>query len=185
MYKKTMAAIVFLTLLVWAASAQDAKTVISNASRAMGADNLKSIEYSAVGADFAFGQAMNPNSPWPKFIDKTYTRAINFETPASRLSRVRMQGEYPQHGGGGQPLIGEQTQNQVIVVNANTPWAQQLEIWMSPHGFLKAASMKSATGKTQSVAGKKYNVVTFMGDNKAAVTVLMIVRPQGLMTRRS
>ncbi|PYS08152.1 MAG: MBL fold metallo-hydrolase [Acidobacteria bacterium] len=170
MYKKTMAAIVFLTLLVWAASAQDAKTVISNASKAMGADNLKSIEYSAVGADFAFGQAMNPNSPWPKFIDKTYTRAINFETPASRLSRVRMQGEYPQHGGGGQPLIGEQTQNQVIVVNANTPWAQQLEIWMSPHGFLKAASMKSATGKTQSVAGKKYNVVTFMGDNKAAVT---------------
>src|SRR2546430_4651029 len=90
MYKKTMAAIVFLTLLVWAASAQDAKMVISNASRAMGADNLKSIEYSAVGADFAFGQAMNPNPPWPKFIDKTYTRAINFETPASRLSRVRM-----------------------------------------------------------------------------------------------
>jgi glyoxylase-like metal-dependent hydrolase (beta-lactamase superfamily II) len=169
MFRKTMFAIVLLALLSWSAAAQDPKTVISNASKAMGADSLKSIEYSAVGADFAFGQAMNTNSPWPKFIDRTYTRTINFETPASRVSRVRIQGEYPQHGGGGQPLIGEQNQNQVIVVNANTPWVQQLEIWMTPYGFLKAASTRNATVKSQSSGGKKYNVVTFMGDNKAAV----------------
>jgi glyoxylase-like metal-dependent hydrolase (beta-lactamase superfamily II) len=135
----------------------------------MGAGNLKTIEYSAIGADFAFGQSMNPNSLWPKFIDKTYTRTINFETPASRVSRVRIQGEYPQHGGGGQPLIGEQTQNQVIVVNAGTPWVQQLEIWMTPYGFLRAAAANNATVKPQSVGGKKYNVVTFTGQNKAKV----------------
>src|SRR2546426_4938637 len=169
MLKKCIGAAVLVTSLSWAAAAQDAKTVISNSSEAMGAGNLKTIEYSAIGADFAFGQSINPNSLWQKFIDKAYTRTINFETPASRMSRVRIQGEYPQHGGGGQPLIGEQTQNQVIVVNASTPWAQQLEIWMTPYGFLRAATANNATVKAQTVGGKKYNVVTFTGQNKAKV----------------
>ena len=169
MFKSCLTAVILVTLLAWTAAAQDAKTVISNASRAMGADNLRSIEYSAVGADFAFGQAMTPSSSWPKFIDKTYTRTINFETPASRMTRVRMQGEYPQHGGGGQPLVGEVTQNQVVIVNADTPWVQQLEIWMTPYGFLRAAAANNATVKSQTVAGKKYNVLTFTGQNKAQV----------------
>ena len=77
-----MAVLAIVMLLSSAAIAQDAKTVIANASKAMGADNLKSIEYSGSGMDFAIGQAPNPSSPWPKFIDKTYTRVINFETPA-------------------------------------------------------------------------------------------------------
>ena len=90
--------------------------------------------------DFALGQAPNPSSPWPKFINKSYTRAINFETPASRVDRVRVQGENPPRGGGQQPIVGEQPQNQTIIVDADTPWVQQLEIWMMPHGFLRAAA---------------------------------------------
>ena len=88
-----MAVLAIVMLLSWAAIAQDAKTVIANASKAMATDNLKSIEYSGSGMDFAIGQAPNPSSPWPKFIDKTYTRVIKFETPASRMDRIRMQGE--------------------------------------------------------------------------------------------
>jgi len=129
----------------------------------MGAGNLKTIRVFRNRSGFCLRTVHEPNSLWPKFIDKTYTRTINFETPASRMSRVRIQGEYPQHGGGGQPLIGEQTQNQVIVVNAGTPWVQQLEIWMTPYGFLRAAAANNATVKPQSVGGKKYNVVTFTG----------------------
>ncbi len=169
MIKRCMAVLALVMLLSWAAIAQDAKTVIANVSKAMGADNLKSIEYSGSGMDFAIGQAPNPSSPWPKFIDKTYTRVINFETPASRMDRIRMQGENPPRGGGQQPVIGEQPQNQTIVVNANTPWVQQLEIWMTPYGFLRAAAANNATVKSQTIGGKKYNVVTFMGQNKAKV----------------
>jgi len=169
MFKKSIVAVALVTIVSWTLAAQDAKTIIANASKAMGTDNLKTIEYSAVGADFAIGQSMNPNSAWPKFIDKTYTRTINFETLASRVNRVRMQGEYPQYGGGGQPLVGEQTQNQTIVVNSNTPWVQQLEIWMTPSGFLKAATTNNATVKSQTVGGKKTNVLTFTGQNKAQV----------------
>ena len=85
--------------------------------------------------DYALGQAPNPSAPWPKFVNRSYTRAINFEVPASRVDRVRAQGENPPHGGG-QPIVGEQAQNQIIIVGANTPWVQQLEIWMMPHGSL-------------------------------------------------
>src|SRR5438552_12916409 len=89
MLKKVLCAAVLLTLLSWTVFAQDANTIIANASKAMGADNLKTIQYSGSGFDFAIGQNVNPNSPWPKFIDEMYTRSINFETPALRMDRVR------------------------------------------------------------------------------------------------
>jgi glyoxylase-like metal-dependent hydrolase (beta-lactamase superfamily II) len=168
--KNTVLAIVSLAaLLVWTASAQDAKTVIANASKALGVDTLKTVQYSATGFDFALGQAPNPSSPWPKFINKSYTRAIDFQTPASRVDRVRVQGENPPHGGGQQPIVGEQPVNQTIIVGAGTPWVQQLEIWMMPHGFLRAAAAKNATVEAKTVGGRPYNVVTFVGDNKAKV----------------
>lgn len=169
MLKKCLAGLALVTLAVWTATAQDAKTVIGNALKAMGADTLKTAQYSATGLDFALGQAPNPNSPWPKFINKSYTRAINFETPASRVDRVRVQGENPPHGGGLQPIVGEQPQTQTIIVNANTPWAQQLEIWMMPHGFLRVAALKNATVEAKTMNGKKYSVVSFTGDNKARI----------------
>jgi glyoxylase-like metal-dependent hydrolase (beta-lactamase superfamily II) len=159
-------------LLAWLASpaaAQDARTVISTASKAIGADTLKTIEYSATGFDFVLGQAYSPSSPWPRFINKSYTRAIDFQVPASRVERVRLQGENPPRGGGQQPVRGEQPQNQTIVVTTGTPWVQQLEIWMTPYGFLKAASTNGATVKSQTIDGRKFQVLTFMAPNKAAV----------------
>src|SRR5438876_913905 len=169
MFKKSLAVFGLFVVLVWTPSAQDAKAVISNASRTMGVDTLRTVQYSATGLDFTLGQAANPSSPWPKFINKSYTRSINFETPASKVDRVRMQGENPPRGGGQQPVVGEQPQTQTIIVGADTPWAQQLEIWMMPHGFLRAAAARNATVEARTIGGKKYNVVTFVGDNKAKV----------------
>ena len=170
MLKKWLGGSALAALVVLSASAQDANTVIAAASKAIGVDSLKSVQYSATGLDFALGQAPNPNSPWPKFVNKSYTRAINFETPASKVDRVRLQGENPPRGGGQQPIVGEQTQSQTIIVTAETPWAQQLAIRMMPHGFLRAAAKKNATLEARTVSGKKYNVVSFTGDNKAKVS---------------
>ena len=166
---KYMVMITSAASLLWAQSApaQDAKSVIDNAAKAMG--NLKTVEYSGSGSDFVLGQAFNPSSPWPRFNDKTYTRAINFEQPASRMHRVRTQFNDPPRGGGLQPIVGERPEDQVIVAGANTPWAQQLEIVLMPQGFLNAAAKSNATVKSQTVGGRKYQVVTFMGENKAPV----------------
>ena len=170
MLKKWLSGSVLAALVVLSASAQDATTVIANASKAIGVDSLKTVQYSATGLDFALGQAPNPSSPWPKFINKSYTRVINFETPASKVDRVRTQGENPPHGGGQQPIVGEQPQSQTIVVTADTPWAQQLEIWIMPHGFLRAAAKRNAALEAKTVGGKKYSVLSFTGDNKAKVS---------------
>jgi glyoxylase-like metal-dependent hydrolase (beta-lactamase superfamily II) len=169
MTKNGLAALSLAALVTWTVSAQDPKTVIASASKTLGVDTLKTVQYSATGLDFALGQAPNPSSPWPKFINKSYTRAIDFQTPASRVERVRVQGENPPHGGGLQPVVGEQPVNQTIIVGADTPWVQQLEIWMTPHGFLRAAAARNATVEAKTVGGKKYTVVTFVGDNKAKV----------------
>ena len=167
MVKRLIATSGFIALLACSAFAQDAKTVIDNATKAMG--SLKTVEYSGSGFDFAIGQNVNPTQPWPKFIDKTYKRTMNFETPAFRMERIRMQGENPPRGGGQQPVVGEQNQNQTTVVSANTPWVQQLELWMMPQGFLQAAAKNNATLATRTIGGKKYSVLTFTGQNKAKV----------------
>src|SRR5947207_270123 len=109
MLKRLLAAVAVLAAVHgWSVSAQDAKSVIAGASKAIGVDTLKTVQYSATGYDFALGQAGNPQLPWPKFVNKSYTRSINFETPASRVERVRTQGENPPRGGGQQPIVREQ-----------------------------------------------------------------------------
>jgi glyoxylase-like metal-dependent hydrolase (beta-lactamase superfamily II) len=143
------------------------KDVISDASKALGADNLKSVEYTASGFAYSLGQAANPSSPWPKFNAKSYTRAINFETPASRQVLVRTQFENPPRGGGNQPIFGENTQT--TLVNGSSPWAAQSDIWITPWGFVKGAAANNATLADQTVDGKSYKVLTFMAQNKYKV----------------
>jgi glyoxylase-like metal-dependent hydrolase (beta-lactamase superfamily II) len=174
MLKRVMLVAAIALVAMTATSAQDAggasaAGVIAAASKAMGADTLRTIEYSGNGYDFVLGQAYNPSSPWPRFVNPTYKRVIDFQVPSSRVDRVRIQAENPPRGGGQQPIRGEQPQTQTIIVGANTPWAQQLEIWMTPYGFLRAAAMNNATMRAQTIGGQKYSVVSFTGQNKAKV----------------
>ena len=46
----------------------------------MGAGNLKSIEYTGSGVNFAVGQSPGPWAPWPRFNVKSYALAVNYET---------------------------------------------------------------------------------------------------------
>ena len=170
-----------LVILPSVAVAQDARAVIGTVSGAMGADGLRTVVYSATGEDFTMGQAYNPASPWPRFINKSYTRMIDFDAPSSRVDRVRNQAENPPRGGGQQPIRGDQPVNQTIIVNSGTPWVQQLEIWMTPYGFLKAARANNATVTSQTIGGKPYHVLTFVGQNKA--TVNAYVNAQNLIDK--
>jgi len=168
MFKKFAACLVFAAVAMCAAPAaraQDAKEVLSNASKAMGADNLKTIQYSGTATEYALGQAFDPSSPWPGFADTSYTRTINYETPGWRVDRVLADIPADRKGGGLPP-----GPTQSVVVGANTPWANQVDLWMTPFGFLReAAASSDASVKMQSMGGKKYTVVTFTAPNKAKV----------------
>jgi glyoxylase-like metal-dependent hydrolase (beta-lactamase superfamily II) len=175
--KSIVALTLFFGLLTWGAMSwakeggPDAKSAIANATQALGAGNLKTIQFSGSGFDYVVGQNYNGSSPWPKFNDTTYTRVIDFEAPASSMSRTRTQFENPPHGGGQQPIVGEQKQNQVVAAGSPQVGALKDELMMLlPYGFLRAAAAApDASVKTQKSGGKQYTVISFTGSNKAAV----------------
>lgn len=167
MFKEYFVVALLGAMLPAGAAAQDAKAVVENAVKTMGAENLGSVRYSGSGFNYALGQAVNPSSPWPKFNLKTYERVIDFDARGARQTMVRTQGENPPRSGGQQPLIGEQTQT--VVNGFWQPWTSQFEVWITPEGFLKGALENQPTLQAKTVGGKKVNVVSFLADKKYKV----------------
>src|SRR5438034_9074761 len=128
MFKKCMFFVALLAVLVMTATAQDAKSVISSASRAMGIEGLTSIHYYGVAQNGNLGQNNNANQPWPMAAANDYVRAIDFAQPASRASWQTY--GVPVTGGVATLAPGQQN-----ITPQNMAWAQQLEIWITPWGF--------------------------------------------------
>ena len=83
-----LTAIALVALTASSAAAQDVKTVLANASKAMGVENLNSIHYYGPAADFTVGQNNNANYAWPRRNLNDYMRVIDFTQPALRASAV-------------------------------------------------------------------------------------------------
>jgi glyoxylase-like metal-dependent hydrolase (beta-lactamase superfamily II) len=163
--------------------AQDARTAIANASRAMGTDAVKSIRYTGAGWNAAVGQSYSPTEDWPRFDITAYTRTIDYDAKTSYEDLTRRQGNNAPRGGGGTPLQGDQ--RAITVVNGNYAWnvnganlapqpaaaeLRQLDIWLSPHGFLKAAATATnATATAMTLEGRKITIVSFTLNNKYRV----------------
>ena len=111
-------AVILVLLSPLAAAAQDAS--LDNVAKAMGAAGVKSIQYSGSGTNFQLGQNFSPDTPWPRFVVKSYTRAVNYDGASIRDELVRTQGETPPRGGGGQPVAGEQ--RQIFVASGEFAW---------------------------------------------------------------
>jgi glyoxylase-like metal-dependent hydrolase (beta-lactamase superfamily II) len=152
---RTLVAVIALAGLISSpAAAQDAKTIISNASKAMGVDTLNSIHFYGIAQNGNLGQNNNANQPWPMANANDYVRAIDFTQPASRATWVTY--AVPVTGG-----AAAQGQGQQNVTPANMAWAQQLEIWITPWGFLKGAATNNATARAQTVGGQRYQTLTW------------------------
>jgi glyoxylase-like metal-dependent hydrolase (beta-lactamase superfamily II) len=141
------------------------------ATEALGAPELKSIEYAGAGKWFQFGQAPNPTLPWPAFDVSSFNAAINYEAPAARVQMERIQvveanrqRPAPATQRPVQAISGSHAWNLTPAPGAapgtppTTPQPQPaaveertMEIWTTPHGFLKAAAANNAT--SQAVEG--------------------------------
>src|SRR5438034_1906998 len=124
MFKKCMFFVALLAVLVMTATAQDAKSVISSASRAMGIEGLTSIHYYGVAQNGNLGQNNNSNQPWPMAGANDYVRAIDFNQPASRATWMNY--AVPVTGGPAALAPGQQN------ITPQSPWAQMLEIYITP-----------------------------------------------------
>src|SRR5687767_7869981 len=131
---------------------------VAAAADAMGASQVNSIQYSGTGSTFAFGQAPSPGARWPRFDAKTYAVAVDYQTPAMRVEIVRAQGEHPPLGGGGQPFAGDQRTVQIVsgmqawtegaaqpVPNPGAVSERLRQLWLTPHGVIKAAVASGAS----------------------------------------
>lgn len=143
-----------LALACIPAVAQDAKSVIANASKAMGLDGVTSVYYYGAGATYSLGQNNNANIPWPKTPLNDYVRAIDFSVPATRATWAT----YAVPVTGGAASLNQAQQN---ITPAQNSWAQQLEIWTTPWGFIKGAEANGATLANRTVGGKRYQVLTW------------------------
>ena len=165
--------------------AQDAKAALDAAWAALGAGNLRSIEFSGRGSTASSASRTTRNSPWPRFAVPAMTVAIDFATPAMRDDRRRQQLQNPPLGGGFQPLVGELRQIWVMsgsyawdMVGANAvPAAPErdfrsaidgrlAQIWLTPQGFVKAAMANGATARSETIRGAKKTIVSFTAPNK-------------------
>jgi glyoxylase-like metal-dependent hydrolase (beta-lactamase superfamily II) len=170
------------------AFAQDANALLQKASIAMGATNLNSLQYSGTGHISSLGQNRLPDTAWPETTLPAYTRIVDYTNKSSREELTRIQNTPPSKGGGA-PFAGEQ--KQVNMVSGPYAWNQpgpqaqpqpaaaderQLQIWLTPHGFLKGAldahaTMKKSKGGTQVTftALSKYKIVGTI-DERGMVT---------------
>ena len=198
MMKRCCALLALVTLCAGTAAAQDAAQVLSAASAAMGTATVKSIQFSGTGWNSAMGQSFMPSEDWPKFELTSYTRVLEYETRGSREEWTRVQGKFPPRGGGGIPVYdwagavnGVWTQKFYALgeygwnIDGTTvsgaprlstsaagmlPSIRQLDIWLSAHGFLKAAAAaKDATAMSLVLEGKAKTIVTFTAMDKYRV----------------
>jgi len=148
---KKFTAVLGLVILVAAlpaiSLAQDTKTFLATVAKAMGTENVKTIEYSGSGSEAGAGEA--------RVRVKSYKRELDLNSAASRVQIVRVQND------------ADQPQTQTIL--ANSPWSAQYDFWLTPYAFLKGAMSHEATVKPETVLGDKYNVVSFTVQEKYKV----------------
>src|SRR3982751_6530050 len=98
MVRRVLVVVALLGLSTGAASAQDARAVLQASLKAMGGDNLKTIQYSGAGWSSQIGQTYGLDQDWPHFEVADYTRVIDYDARWSREDYTRRQGSYPTFG---------------------------------------------------------------------------------------
>jgi len=157
-----LAAIVVLSVVAPSAQEVDARAALRASIAVMGANDLKTVEYSGAGSSSLIGQQYSVDGGWPTYEVADYTRAIDYDAGWSREDYTRRQGRYPTFGR--TPMAEQRV---TAVVNGGYAWdvrdgmpvpltrpyldgmpyneLRQLEIAITPHGFLKAAMAAADT----------------------------------------
>ena len=184
------------------AQQQNARAVLQAADQATGAGKVNSIQYTGTGWIAFLGQNFSTVDDWPRVDLKTYTATIDYQNKAASEDYIRVQGKNPPRGGGaGFPIQGEpRTQN---FVNGPAAWTlnaqgqpqaqddqaeiRQFMMWVSPHGFIKAAMQDQnaqVTNRHFVKTGQTFRVVGFttMGKYRATAEINEQNLPERIVT---
>ncbi len=193
----------------------DPQPLLAAAAKEIGEADLTCITFSGTGYDGAVGQTFEHavNVDWPR-IDAmaNYTRTINWETGTSKETFDRKPGLNPaswKYGlgwRGGTPL--QKHLRQTHIVNGAQAWhldgegappvaaspedaeRYQLDLWLNPPGFLKAARLPGANPEAiwrweQIEMGRDGNVVMPEKMHVVSITVLGKYRVEATINARN
>ena len=174
-----LVAVVLLAAGPATAQDADAQAALRAAADTMGVTDMMSIRYSGSGWVGAVGQNASPDQDWPRFELAEYTRTIDFETSSSTEEMVIRQGDYPARGGGGAPIQGDRIRNWMVrgehawngAVDRVIPVPQSaerrlLEIFLTPHGFLKGAMAGDPIAIRRNEYGQRVTVISYIALGK-------------------
>ena len=134
----------------------DARAALLASIEAMGTNGVRTVEYSGSGFSSRIGQQFAVDVGWPSYEVADYTRRIDYAAGWSREDYIRRQGNYPTFGRTPMP-----EEHVTAIVHGEHAWdirndapvpltrpyldgipfdeLRQLELAVTPHGFLKAA----------------------------------------------
>ena len=151
-------------------SAQDAGAVIANASKAMGVDTLKTVQYSATGPRLR----ARPGAESRLAVAEVHQQELHARhqlrdagvarrprARAGRESAARRRPAADRRRAAAEPDDHRQRRHAVGAAARNLDDAARLPA--------RGGARGTRTVEAKTVGGKKYNVVTFIGDNKAKV----------------
>jgi glyoxylase-like metal-dependent hydrolase (beta-lactamase superfamily II) len=178
----------------------DPAPILAAASKEIGEANLRCVTFSGTGYSGPVGQTFEnaPNIDWVRSEMANYTRTINWETGTSKETFDRKPGGNPASWKYGIGFVGgtpfQKEVRQTHIVNGEYAWhidgtgapvrvppelaeIYQLDIWLTPHGFLKAARKPGANPRAvwrweQLEKGRDGNVVAPEKVHVVGITVL-------------
>jgi glyoxylase-like metal-dependent hydrolase (beta-lactamase superfamily II) len=168
-----IAFLLFVTSTAALAAADPQTGTLQSATAALGADQIRSLEFKATGKWFRFGQEPNPNVLAPEYEVTDYAATIDYDNAAMRVHRVSQpvidparwrrvpesvgnvdsEGEANEFVADGVGWIlgrpgGPGTGLPVAAIaDAGNAEERMMEIWATPQGFLRAAAANHATSK--------------------------------------
>ena len=195
----------------------DPAPILAAASKEIGEANLRCVTFSGTGYSGPVGQTFEnaPNIDWQRSEMANYTRTINWETGTSKETFDRKPGGNPAAWKYGIGFVGgtpfQKEVRQTHIVNGEYAWhidgtgtpvrvppelaeIYQLDIWLTPHGFLKAARKPGANPRAvwrweQLEKGRDGNVVAPEKVYAVGITVLgkyrvdATINSQNIITR--
>lgn len=114
------------------------------ALNAMGATGLTRLAFGGNGWEACLGQPWRISEGWARWTITDYSRVIDYATLNSLQTAQRQAGMDPDRLGGCGAQPNAAVQNQQSAVNIDSPWVQQLQVWLTPVGFLALAQQQGA-----------------------------------------